>query len=254
MSCSQLSLDAPLQGRPVTVGPGEVLWEGTDLLRVGAILVEAPIFPWPQPQVVEDLRFDPVEGEARISPEREARSLALSALWVASQTRPVWNPPEAGHLAASLAVALDRLGAAGLPVHPWSLEPAPEAGILEGLVIDCAGPERWHQPSRPGPGEPAIVFDPIPSGIIDLLVVGGRTVGATADRTQEAPPEAGDLALRAAGALGLAIAQVSMVGDPRSLKILRVEAGPDLAAWNTRLDGRLAPLLIERLVAAADGA
>jgi hypothetical protein len=252
--CVALSLDAPLRNQPVTVSPGEVVWEGVDLLEAGAILVECPLFPWPQPQLPDELRFEPPEPGARISPEREARSLALSAIWIASRTVPVWNPPAAAHLAASPAVALERLAGAGLPVHPWALEPAPDTAGEGRLVLDAAGRDRWHRPSRPAPGEPAIVLEPIRGEVLDLLVVGGGPAGVRGRGWQDVPEEAAALATAAALALGLQIASVSVAAAPASAEILAVEAGPDLAEWNTCLDGRLAPLLLERLEAIALGA
>ena len=253
-ACVALSLDAPLRNQPVTISPGEVVWEGVDLLGAGAILVECPLFPWPQRQFPDDLRFEPTGPGARISPEREARSLALSAIWIASRTVPVWNPPAAAHLAASPAVALERLAGAGLPVHPWALEPAPDAAGDGCLVMDATGRDRWHRPSRPAPGEPAIVLEPIRGEVLQLLVVGGEPVGARGRRWEDVPPEAAGLATAAARALGLQIAAVLVAAAPASSEIVAVEAGPDLADWNACLDGRLAPLLLERLEAIALGA
>lgn len=239
----------------MTVAPGEVIWEGTDLLQVGAILVEAPLFPWPQPQMPTEMPFEPPAPEARLSPEREARSLALSALWIASENRPVWNPPGAGHLAASPAVALDRLERAGLRVHPWSLEPAPVEGEAAGRVVfDGAGRDRWHHPARPAPGEPALVFEAVRGEVLDILVVGGRLAGARGPRPGDIPAEAAELAECAADLLNLPIVAVSIVAVPGTPEVLLAEAGPDLAQWDTHLDGRLAPLLIERLETAALGA
>ena len=254
LPCVVLSLDGTLLNRPVTIGTGEVIWEGTDLLEVGIILVETPLFPWPQPQMPQDLRFELPAPGARISPEREARSLALSALWIASQTRPVWNPPVAAHLAASPAIALDRLAHAGHPVHPWSLEPAPEESLAGRIVMDCVGRDRFHHPGRPAPGDPAIVFDPIQGEIFELLLVGGRLAGARGHRSADIPKGAADLAARAARSLDLAIASVSVVQDGRSPCVLAVDAGPDLADWEALLDGCLAPLLVQELDAAARGA
>jgi hypothetical protein len=254
MSCVVLSLDAPLRNRPVTIGPGEVVWEGTDLLGVGAIVVESPLFPWPQPQLPEVLSFEPPVPGARISPEREARALATSALWIASEGRLVWNPPGSACLAASPAIALDRLDHAGLPVHSWRLEPSAGQDQAGCVVVDCAGRDRWHRPAAPAPGEPALVLDPTEGEILDLLVVGGRLAGARGHRSEDVPPEAADLAARAAQSLNLAIAAVSIAGPSGSPEVLMVEAGPGLAEWDTRLGGRLAPLLIERLEAAAHGA
>ncbi len=254
MTCVSLSLDAPLLNRPVTVGPGEVVWEGTDLLGVGAIVVEAPLFAWPQPQMPEVLAFEPPVPPSRISPEREARALATSALWIASEGRLVWNPPGAARLAASPAIALDRLDHAGLPVHSWRLEPL--AGSIQAgcIVLDGAGRDRWHRPATPAPGEPALVLDPIRGEILELLVVGGELALARDRRPEEVPPEAAALAVRAAQSLDLAIAAVSITGAPGSPEVVMVEAGPALAEWDTCLGGRLAPLLLERLEAAARGA
>jgi hypothetical protein len=256
LSCAALSLDAALLGRRVTVRPGEVLWEGTNLLEAGAILVEAPLFPWPQPVL-------PI-GKA--GAEREGRSLALSALLAAAEVRPVWNRPEAGHFAASPAVALDRLEAAGIAVRPWRLEPAPGSGEeRECLVLDAVGRDRWHRPSRPPAGEPALVLDPLPGAALGLLVVGGRIAGACRGIVEACPFPCGatkpvavesvargcaDLAIRSAEALGLDVAAI-LLAEGAVPDILLADAGPDLAAWDTLLSGGLPAILVERLAEAA---
>ncbi len=253
-ACVGLSLDAPLQNRPVTIGPGEVFWEGFDLLGAAAVLVEAPLFPWPQAQPLPDGPFETPPSGARLSPEREARSLAVSAVRIASETVPVWNPPAAAHLAASPAVALERLADAGLAVHPVGLGPAPESGGDPRLVLDAAGRDRWHRPSRPAPGEPAILLDPFAGGTLEVLVIGGRPAGARGTSGEDVPEDAAALAGAAARALDLRIASVVVTAAPGPAEVVFVDAGPDLADWNARLGGRLAPLLVERLEAEAPGA
>ncbi|MBZ5638394.1 MAG: hypothetical protein LAO51_06495 [Acidobacteriia bacterium] len=255
LSCSVLSLDAPLLGKPVTVRPGEVLWEGTSLLDAGAILVEAPLFPWPQPVV-------PTEAPGA---EREARSLALSALRAAAEVRPVWNRPETGHLAASPAVSLTRLEAAGVAVRPWRLAPAPGAGQEAGcLVLDAVGRERWHRTSRPPAGEPALVLSAIPGEVLCLLVIGGRIAGACRGAGGDLPPvdgaevtaigsvssSAAGLAIRAAGVLGLDFAAF-LLADGDEERVLLADAAPDLATWNALLSGALPAILVQRLAEAA---
>ena len=42
-----LSIDAPLEGKPVTVAHGLVTWEDVDLRQAGVVFLEKPVFPWP---------------------------------------------------------------------------------------------------------------------------------------------------------------------------------------------------------------
>ena len=257
------SIDAAIEGRTVTVRPGAVLWEGIPLLDAAAVVVEAPLFPWPQP-----LGAAPhgVRAGAPVpfAVEREARSLAVSALSVVAETRPVWNRPASAHLAASRALALQRLAAAGIGVGGFRLLPATNAEAEDGrIVLDPVGRDRWHRPSRPSPGDPALVLDPIPGEVVSVLVAGGAVAGGERHPSAAAwssgspgaplaatavPGAVADAATAAARALGLDIAAVALAGDPP--KILLVETGPDLAAWDGRLGGALARVLAGRLVAA----
>ena len=256
------SIDATIEGGTVTVRSDAVLWERIPLLEAVAVVVEAPLFPWPQP-----LGAAPRGAGAPLpfAVEREARSLALSALSLVAETRPVWNRPAAAHLAASRAVALARLETAGIPVRAWKLLPAPERGDREdGIVLDSVGRDRWHRPSRPSPGEPSLVLGPVAGDVVSVLVAGGAAAGgerhpsaaAWSSGSPGAPLASGaipkpfaDAAIAAARALGLDIAAVALAGDPAAT--LLVETGPDLSAWDDLLAGRLAPFLAGRLAGAA---
>lgn len=264
-----LSLDAPLEGRPVTIAPGTVYWEGVDLLNGGAIFVEMPVFPWPQVQLpTEPFHFE-FTHEQWVVFQREASSLIVSALLAAAEVRPVINPPAAAHLAVAPSIVLDRLAREGIPVHPWSLEPAPSRDRSEaGFVLDACGRDRWHSPQRPRAGEPALVLEPFPDEVVTFIVVGGKAVGAlrydsggawaewheaggVGGEALESVPEAADLAIRAAEALDLDYAAVSIRTGVSPHAILLCEAGPDLTAWNRILDGLLAEALADHLASAA---
>ena len=265
-SSTLLSLDAPFQGKPVTVRPGEVLWEGVDLRCAGALFLEAPLYSWPQPQEIRDLPADPAARTRRLAAEREARALALSAIFIAAETCPVVNPPEAASLAVAPGIALDRLASKNLPLNPWSLGPAPDQARAGGrVVIDAAGRDSCRRPSHPPAGEPALILDRIAGSVVTCLVVGGRIAGAHRHASGEASAEgcpgetlhgdeiaspAADMASRAAGSLGLHVAAVSMEerGAPR---IFFVEAGPDLACWDATLNRSLAPVLADHLISTA---
>ncbi|MEW6745147.1 MAG: hypothetical protein AB1486_20535 [Planctomycetota bacterium] len=247
-----LSLDAPLLGLPVTVDSDSVLWQEENLLQAAAILVERPLFPWPQPR-----QIGLSGGEEARAADREGRSLALSALLVAADCVPVLNPPAAAHLAVAPAIALDLLEARGVPVHPWRLAPLPEA---EGAILgmDASGRDRWHEPEAPRPGEPAILYELPLAEVVSILVVGPLAAGTLRHPSARAWAEGAavlpgspipvlvrDLALRAAATLGLAIASVSLATSP--LAVLHVDAAPDLALWDRNLEGGASTALASHL-------
>ncbi len=292
-----LSLDAPLEGRPVTIQPGEILWEGVDLLGSGAVLVETPVYCWPQPQRLEALPMEPGARTKHLTADRETRSLALSALCIAAGKVPVINPPEAAYLAAAPGAALSRLASGGVPVQEWRLGPAPDpdamkgvagpdgagsrsgtrpVGVADGLapeaagrgaiVLDAAGRDRFHRPTRPPAGEPALLLEPFEGPVLSLIVVGDRAVAArrypSAAAWSENDPDGtlpesripafgSALALRAAGLLGLPVAAIAITGDGAALRLLHADAGPDLAAWDATSGGDLAGALAAYLVSAA---
>src|SRR5687767_14125047 len=70
--CARFDLDAALAGGALCIDDERVLWDGFDLSAAEAVLVERPVFSWPQPGL----------GERGISPhaEREARALLVSCL------------------------------------------------------------------------------------------------------------------------------------------------------------------------------
>lgn len=259
---SVVSIDAPSHGS-VTARPSSLLWDGVDLLRADVLFVELPVFSWPQPLAIREL---PAEEEARaraITADREARSLMDSAVWIAAESRAVVNRPGAAFLASSPGVALDDLAAKEIPVHPWTLSPAPGDDVAGGrIVLDAVSRDRWHRPSRPPAGDPAIVLEPVHGSVTNVLVVGGRAVGALhyasaaawADgrgsetlKGEKVPEPEAALAGRAASALDLEIAAVTMTSEEGSLRVLNLEAGPDLSYWDRQLDGVAVNRIAERL-------
>jgi hypothetical protein len=230
-------LDAPLQGKPVSVSSTRVLWEGTDLNSAGAVFLESPLFPWPQPPLPPD-DSSTREGYKRWAAfQREAKSLMVSAVSAAAGKARIVNPMKAAHLAVSPAVALDRLGSEGFTVHPWRLEPA----MRNGALRDAAGRDLWHSPGRPPLNEPSITFDSFKGDAVSMLVIGGQSIGAGSIGT-----EAAALAIDAVASLGLDFAAITLLTSPP--RILFCEAGPDLAGWDRALEGRVARALAQHLV------
>ena len=272
LSCHMLSLDAPMEGKPVVVSAEGLIWEGVDLQECGAVFVERPLFSWPQTRL-------PFEGEGKGLTidewsvfQRETAALSISALLAAADRVRLVNPPFAAHMAASPAIALEVIAGSGLPVHPWRLEPAPPPGRSEsGPVLDICGRERWHFPRRPGKGGPALMLDPVPGGIAIYLVVGGGCAGTlqfpdgeawarwneaanNGEKVRTAPiadsgtaADEADMAIRAARALGLDFAAVSIREDESRPSVVYCEASPDLADWNGLLGGRAAAALADYL-------
>jgi len=254
-------MDAPLSGRPVTVRPGRVTWEGFDLLTAAAVLVEKPIFPWPQPVRFESLPADPDARRGHVAAEREARSLIVSAIRTVAEVRPVLNPPGAGLFAAAPGTALDHASRAKMPVVPWRLEPADPANA-GALVLDPVGSDRWHRPAAPPAGDPALVLDPPEGPVRTLLVIGPRIAGAVHHESARAwsshgvsegratgtfDPAAVEVALETAWALELELAAITLTGEPEP-RILHIDAAPDLTAWGRATEGRTLDALADRLV------
>jgi hypothetical protein len=280
----RLGLDALMDGRAVTVEADSVRWQGVELLEAGAVLLECPVFPWPQPQSL------PEEG-SRIRDDRGPRSLGLSAILTVASSRPVVNPPAAAHLAVAPTTALERLAQAGVEVHPWRLAPLCKGPIAPGAAaLDVAGRDRWHQPQVPQEGQTAVLIEPPePRGpgkaeVLELLVLGGRVAGArayrdpgawstgTAGRTISGADVAstlarpGALAVRAAAELGLDMAAITLSHLSRELDapdgsgvtgtdgdapptVMWADAGPDLARWDRALEGQVAALIAAHLAA-----
>lgn len=266
-----LSMDAPLEGKPVTTAAGTLVWEGVELTQCEAIFIERSIFSWPQTRIPpEGLDLSYKQWSVF---QREAAALSISALLVAGDRVPVVNPPKAAQMAASPSIALDRLVGRGLPVNRWELGPAPpREGSGGGIVLDSCGRERWHNPGRPGEGGHALILEPFQGEAVVFLVVGGRCVGAlrfpdgeswarwcdSSDVGETARPElvadpeslpgAADLARRTAEALGLGFAAVSIGSGSARPSVLLCEVSPDLAAWDGLLEGCAAAAMAEHLV------
>lgn len=281
-SCFILSLDAPMEGGPVSVESNVILWEGVDLLRAGVIWLECPVFPWPQPRLSAKECDSIDEYKQGAAVWREAQSLAVSAIAAAAESIPVVNAPKTTHLAVSPIMALDLLAREGFEVHPWRVETV--SGVLdsgtpdfssgdsgfgnsdignsgdggkEQTRIDVAGRDRRHVPGRPETGDPALYHDPVSSDAATFLIVGEKCVGGLAhpgqpvwsesDSVVESLPESAHLAVRATRTLGLDFAAVSVCFDDASSAILFCDAAPDLEAWNRMLEGGVAAALAEYL-------
>jgi hypothetical protein len=273
-SVARLDLDAALNGAPVTIEPGGVRWQGVNLLDAGVVLLERPVFPWPQPQRLRDSPAGPHDETGRRTPgDRHARSLALSALQVVASARPVINPPEAAHLAVAPMTALDRLSQAGLEVHPWCLAPFECVQGGPTALRDAAGADRWHAPRLRG-GREAVVFperrsgsdhDAMAGGVVELLVIGDRVAGGVrhddpstwltgGDGQPEAGPQPAstELAVSAAHALGLGLAGVTIGSGPEPV-VVWADAGPDLVRWDRLLGGGASAALAHHLLKIASG-
>ena len=262
-----LDLDAPLRGEPVTVRPGSVLWQEIDLVNAAAVFVERPVFPWPQPRSIAGLIRDGVPDQDKVGAEREARSLIASAIPAAAVSGRLVNPPVAAHLAASPAIALDRLESAGLAVHPWRLGPAPED--TDGrLLLDAVGRDLWHEPQRPLPGQMAIEPDRFSGEVLSVLMAGGIPLGglryadgrswdagelAAPLTVEEIPATVVELTRGAVEASGLGFAAVSVIQKGDRPGLLWFDAGPDLAEWDRLLEGRIAAGLADYLITVAAG-
>ena len=281
-----VSIDAPFEGKPLTMGKGEVSWEGADLLRSAAIFVERSLFPWPQTRFTNEYTQSGLTQAQWAFFQRESASLAISALHLAATGCPVINPPSAAHLAVSPSIALDLLAREGIAVHPWKIEPAPQGEAaprgdrpLGGVILDACGRDRWRSPELPGAGEPALVIEPFEGPVMTFIVAGDRAAGTVrhaggdswarwqramgtgakggvgeGDGQVDSPdsdPEAADLAVRSARALGLGFVAVSVRTDPAPCTVLLAEASPDLAEWDKILEGRLAEALAEHLITVA---
>ncbi len=264
MRCDVRSIDAALDGAPVTIDDDGVRWEGIDLARARAVFLEAPLYCWPQPSTTVGLSPDPSIRAAQVRRQREASALAISAVRIVATRTRVINRPEAGALAASRPVALAHLEAAGIPVHPWKLIAAPGAGASGTFVLDVIGAERWHSPAPPAPGEPCLSLEDLSGEVHGVLVIGGKVAGATRYPSPEAwavrqagefagpgmvPSVAAEPALAAAAGLDLEVAEVWLGGDTGVRPaVLTIEAGPVLEAWDQPLRGRVAAQLAAHLI------
>ncbi len=261
----RLDLFAPLAGKPVTIASGRVTWEGCELSAAGAVLAEAPVFPWPQPGSLEGVLEDGVPARDRVRRDREGRSLVASALHVLAGERPVVNPPGAAHGAVAPAAVLDDLARHGLPVTPWRMDAA--APGTAGWVADAAGRDAWHQPARPpAAGEPALLFDAAADAAIVVLVAGNAVVAARripagplpADPgngdpvpAEELPGRLAELAVRAAATVRAPVCALTVIAGEDS-RVLFIETGPDLAAWHAAAGEGVAEGLARMLVSLAD--
>jgi hypothetical protein len=244
-----LDLDAALRGGEVVVEPARVLWQGVDLTRADAVLVERPVFAWPQPTIVK--------GSSPLASEREARALTLSALYAAAETTAVVQRPHSAHLAVAPLSALDACARAGLAVRAWKSVDALDDSSDARVWLDPAGADLWYEPQSPTRGEPAWSPEPFDGAVLSLLVVGRQVAAARrfadahAWRERDAlpsaqpvaSPAARELALRATLALELSWLQVDLLEVDGGAQLLSVAAGPDLSAWDRDSNGAIAAAL-----------
>jgi hypothetical protein len=252
--CVQLDLRTAWRGGELTVDAGRVLWDGCDLTAMDALLVERPLFAWPQPG----------SGAEGLSPhaEREARALTLSALHTAAESVRTLDPPSAAELAVAPVLALERCARAGLRVRPWDLVPERPAG-QERIWLDPAGSDPWLEPRHPDPGEPAFGPEPFDGPVLSLLAVGAELVaalrfdsagdwalgrGAIGWHPGEIPPEARALALAAREALGLSWLRTDLFPRASGAELLRVVAGPDLCSFGPESETAVASALTALLL------
>lgn len=241
-------LDAPLADGAVTIATsveGErVVWQGLELTQAAAIVVERPLFAWPQ-------ALTPGRDD------RAARALLLSALHAAALRVPVIDAPASARWAALPTAALAELAHAGLDVHPWtaSIPPANAAPI----AFDVAGADLGYEPRAPRENELAWwpePFDDSGGPVQTVLVAGERVVGgaqwpsasawahgsdARVLGAQELATELAQLAPRAARTLGVANLELDFFHGA----VLRARSGPDLSRWNSLLGGRVVAALLE---------
>ena len=124
------ALSAAPRESEIALDDEALTWGGVDLRAAQLLLVERPLYSWPQTAG---------RDEARAQAEREARALALSALHVAGQRVPLVNALHAGHWAAHPAAALDELQERGIEVHPWHLAQRASAGSSAAAGVRLPG-------------------------------------------------------------------------------------------------------------------
>lgn len=245
-----LDLDGPLDGEALTIGPDFVRWRDLDLTRAEALLLERPLFSWPQP----------IDGAGR----REVRALRLSAVLALAERAPVLNPPSAVEFVITPPLALDALAACGIAVRPWRYGPRDDGARAWrdaiGRVVD-------YEPRAPAVGEVGWSPEPFDGTLTTVLVIGGAIVAsaehanlaawisASSANSARAPDGLADaavaLARRVSTELGLAFAAVTLAGPTEAPSVVDVDAAPDLRAWDRAVDGEVARAVARSLTQAA---
>lgn len=229
----------------VRIADRAVHWNGTRLDTLSALVVEAPLVPWPQPAAELRPGEAATELQRRGFAARERRALRVSALRVLAGRVRVANEPEhATELAYSAALALERLERAGVPVRPWRIVPAP-SGAAGWSVLPLAA-EHGAEEARVGP-----CFE-VELGARSTrahLCVGAAWVAASeparsfelrfARSAAEPPAAERELACAALAALGLDFAAVHVADGA----VAALSVAPDLDAWDRAADGRVARAL-----------
>lgn len=294
-------LEAPLQGDPLSLGAGiggsvRVHWMGLELDRASVVFVETPVYPWPQIQLqspqrqlqtippsgdpnppnrsawkpAQEVSFESLDRTTLATIDRESRSLLLSALRTAALKARVTNPVQTHEGAASPGIFLSRLHGSGIPVHPWKVQkqPSSETGTPIGkpgsIAIDLQGRTLGQRPSRPGPGELALVFSRPPQEVESILVVGEEVPGrlqfdsaeswqdyresssASPSLPHKTPEREGanrdpkrERAVAACRWLGLDFAEITFLSGEDDGALLMVDGSPDFEGWLELSDGRV---------------
>lgn len=236
-------LEAPLEAGGVTIATsvdGErVVWQGLELTQAAAIVVERPLFAWPQ-------ALTPGRDD------RAARALLLSALHAAALRAPVIDAPSSARWAALPTAALAELANGGLDVHPWTASVAP----ADALAFDIVGADLGYEPRTPDAQQLAWWPEPFEGSVQTVLVAGERVAGGAswpsasawsrgADArvlgAQELAADLTQLATRAARTLGVTNLELDFFHGA----VLRARVGPDLSRWNSLLGGKVVALLLE---------
>jgi hypothetical protein len=260
---SLLTLDVAQEGGALTVEPDRVVWEGVDLLQASVVVVEKPVFAWPQAPVAEP-EAPEGPGDSVAARWRETSALLLSALHATALRVPVLPAPAVARLACSPFACLDRLARHAIPVHGYLLTSTQASS--GSVTRDVCGSDLAHRPGAPGDGDARILLDPGEGEILDVLAIGGRGVLAGRYPTIEAWAADGDpaplegslspevQALVHAVAVDLSLEFVRIAVAPeKELRVVWVDAGPDLGRLDRIHGGRVADLLARHFLEIASG-
>ena len=226
LGCRRLDEPVAADDHPLIIDQRRIEWGGVNLLDAAALVVEVPLYPWPQEAGADG-------GERYRA--RQRRSLRISALRLAAARLAVINPPaRAAELAASPALALLRCARAGLPVVEWRLGVEADATVPS---LDCLGADDGCVPP---PGPERLSFPGLALPVFEILVVGRDAIACRevtdfdpsvvggAEPRAAVDPALGRVAAEATAGLGLEVAAVRMTSSGR---IVLVDAAVDLAGW-----------------------
>mgnify|MGYP001156638291 CR=1 FL=1 len=229
----------------VRIEDRSVLWNGVRLDTLSALLVEAPLVPWPQPVAEPRPGESAAELQRRGFAARERRALRVSALrLLVGRVRVANDPERAAELAYSAALALERLELAKVPVRPWRI--GPEASGQAGWIVVPLAAEHGAHEARSGPCFEIELGARLARAHLcvgDTWVAAGERETALelrhARSSAEPPAAERELACAALAALGLDFGCVHIADGAVAL----VSSAPDLQAWDHVSDGRVARAL-----------